>query len=364
MTNAALGSVINTPPRSKANRITPRHHYSNQPHSVKNNNPVTNNKGSIHKDNKRRNPQTSNADNDSKKHQHAQRSCKRQNVNPTPRKAVEGTLKPGCPVKTDSGRLPEELLDASIPEVAHRIRQRQKMLAKGKNTAGYARYRESVPLEERKTKSMETPTTPNPYVLMSTKRWQGLVRAWRIALHKYDPPELVQSLQHPPQLSAPEIEKESSEYEEGDTEKTMETDSLDDVFGGCQTPKTTRSTTAKLDRPAGVGASITICDADQDDGGVSPCLSVVSRESNRNDSESSCDNNDRKMKDSGACRDLDALFAASSNSSSGNHVLDDETVTDKTLPTGQVPTRRPVLFTGATGWGDEDDSSDEDDDLL
>ena len=38
---------------------------------------------------------------------------------------------------------------------------------------------------------MEHPSTPDPTVDMSVKRWQGLVNAWRRALHKFDPPGMV-----------------------------------------------------------------------------------------------------------------------------------------------------------------------------
>ena len=33
-------------------------------------------------------------------------------------------------------------------------------------------------------------STPDPTADIPTRRFQGLVRAWRIALHEYDPPEL------------------------------------------------------------------------------------------------------------------------------------------------------------------------------
>lgn len=94
-------------------------------------------------------------------------SSKRQNSNPTPHKQRKA-----------KNSVSEELLDATNPEHAHKIKQRQKMISKGKNTAGYARYRSMIPMKKRKARSMETPTTPDPYVQMSNKRWQGCVRAW------------------------------------------------------------------------------------------------------------------------------------------------------------------------------------------
>lgn len=37
---------------------------------------------------------------------------------------------------------------------------------------------------------METPSTPDYTLDMPNKRWTGQVRAWRRALHTYDPPDL------------------------------------------------------------------------------------------------------------------------------------------------------------------------------
>ena len=85
---------------------------------------------------------------------------------------------------------------------AARIATRQRDIDKGKNTAGYAAYREQVPLTARKPRSMETPSTPQPTWDVSVKRWQGLVRAWRKSLHHYDPPEILRS----PAAASPMIE--------------------------------------------------------------------------------------------------------------------------------------------------------------
>lgn len=69
-------------------------------------------------------------------------------------------------------------LDPADPEHSKRIQQRQKDVAKGKNTAGYHAYTQQVPKEKRRVRSMDTPSTPDPTLDMSKKRWQGLVRAW------------------------------------------------------------------------------------------------------------------------------------------------------------------------------------------
>ena len=159
-----------TPPRGKAHRITP--HHNNKSHFATHN---YEHKAHLN-ENKRRNSQPPAPHNATKKTNH-ERSHKRQNVNPTPQKPEKGTAKKHLQ-KGRTSDPPEPLMDASNPEHAHRIKQRQKMLTKGKNTAGYARYRATVPLEKRQARSMTTPATPNPYLQISTKRWQGLVRAW------------------------------------------------------------------------------------------------------------------------------------------------------------------------------------------
>ncbi|KAG7365887.1 histone RNA hairpin-binding domain containing protein [Nitzschia inconspicua] len=84
-------------------------------------------------------------------------------------------------------------LDVTVPQQAHKIQQRQKTIAKGKNTIGYDEYRKQVPLYKRHKFSMETPSTPDPTLDIPNKQWNGMVKAWRIALHKYDPVDLQQS---------------------------------------------------------------------------------------------------------------------------------------------------------------------------
>ncbi len=69
-------------------------------------------------------------------------------------------------------------LDAKDPVHTKRMLQRQKMLSKGKNTAGYECYIKQVSTEKRRMRSMETPMTPDPTLDIPSKRWQGLVKAW------------------------------------------------------------------------------------------------------------------------------------------------------------------------------------------
>lgn len=82
-------------------------------------------------------------------------------------------------------------LNQSDPAHARRIQQRRKTVAMGKNTLGYAEYTKQVPKQKRRTRSMETPSTPDHTLDIPTKRWQGMIKAWRKSLHNYDPADLV-----------------------------------------------------------------------------------------------------------------------------------------------------------------------------
>ena len=61
-----------------------------------------------------------------------------------------------------------------------------------------------------------------------------------------------------------------------------------------------------------------------------------------------------------ACRDLESVFAKTTE------VKEEEVSTrsSTSFDSGDKGRCRPVLSTGATGWGDEDSSDEEDDDLL
>lgn len=84
-------------------------------------------------------------------------------------------------------------LDPSNPVEAKRINTRQKQIEKGYNTAGYDEYVRKVPKESRK-KILEHPSTPDWKADIPNRRWLGLVKAWRISLHQYDPKDLKSDL--------------------------------------------------------------------------------------------------------------------------------------------------------------------------
>ncbi|CAH1118955.1 unnamed protein product [Phaedon cochleariae] len=71
----------------------------------------------------------------------------------------------------------------SDPEVLFR---RQKQIDYGKNTLGYDNYIKIIPRTER---TQDDPQTPNKFVKYSRRGWDGLVKQWRLRLHKYDPEE-------------------------------------------------------------------------------------------------------------------------------------------------------------------------------
>ncbi|KAG6622287.1 Histone mRNA stem-loop binding protein [Phytophthora cinnamomi] len=74
----------------------------------------------------------------------------------------------------------------------HRLAQRQKQIDYGKNTIGYDRYCAQVPRHQRRPG--RHPMTPDKAKRMGKKVFDGIVRKWRQALHKYDPPELAEAL--------------------------------------------------------------------------------------------------------------------------------------------------------------------------
>ncbi len=72
-------------------------------------------------------------------------------------------------------------LDAKNPQHAHKIQQRRKAIAKGKNTIGYDIYRRSIPKEKRQKRSMITPSTPDHTLDIPNKKWNGMVRSWYVS---------------------------------------------------------------------------------------------------------------------------------------------------------------------------------------
>lgn len=91
--------------------------------------------------------------------------------------------------------LPRPASPSYTPAIAHRIAQRQKAIDFGKNTAGYENYCRKVDREERRRRGgivEGRPNTPDVNLDIGTRRWQGIVKAWRRQLHFFDPPGLAE----------------------------------------------------------------------------------------------------------------------------------------------------------------------------
>jgi len=119
---------------------------------------------------------------------------KRSNVyinNRDPYSDTRGGDRKRAKFQTEEEEFPK--LNQSDPVHARRIQQRRREVAKGKNTIGYDEYIKKVPKHKRRLRSMQHPSTPDHTRDIPNKRWQGLVKAWRKALHQYDPPDLVKT---------------------------------------------------------------------------------------------------------------------------------------------------------------------------
>ncbi len=62
----------------------------------------------------------------------------------------------------------------------------------GKKTAGYQNYLKAVPKHTR-VPGPEHPKTPRITRQCSKRSWDGQIRAWRRALHRWDEPQETQS---------------------------------------------------------------------------------------------------------------------------------------------------------------------------
>lgn len=66
-----------------------------------------------------------------------------------------------------------------------KLASRQKQIDYGKNTTGYSLYTAQVHRNQRVRG--DHPWTPNKFQMCSKRSWDGQVRKWRRALHKFDP---------------------------------------------------------------------------------------------------------------------------------------------------------------------------------
>ena len=71
-------------------------------------------------------------------------------------------------------------LNPTNSQHVHKMKQRHKAIAKGKNTIGYDIYSRTIPKEKRQKFSMVTPSTPDHTLDIPNKKWNGLVRSWYV----------------------------------------------------------------------------------------------------------------------------------------------------------------------------------------
>lgn len=70
-----------------------------------------------------------------------------------------------------------------------RLAARKKQIDLGKCTPGYQRYIKEVPLRKREYKNPMHPRTPDRTKSCSKRSWDGQIKIWRRALHRWDPPQ-------------------------------------------------------------------------------------------------------------------------------------------------------------------------------
>ncbi|XP_066145909.1 histone RNA hairpin-binding protein [Euwallacea fornicatus] len=83
-------------------------------------------------------------------------------------------------------KMPRQCSNSEMESDPIVLQRRQKQIEYGKNTIGYDNFTKMVPRSERK---LDDPKTPPKYGKYSRRAWEGLIKQWRIKLHKYDPPE-------------------------------------------------------------------------------------------------------------------------------------------------------------------------------
>ncbi|EPZ31179.1 Histone RNA stem-loop-binding protein SLBP1/SLBP2 domain-containing protein [Rozella allomycis CSF55] len=93
---------------------------------------------------------------------------------------------------------------------AHRLKQRQKQIDFGKNTKAYQNYVNLIPKKSR-IRGVH-PSTPDRTRKLSTRQWAGLVRAWRVKLHAFDPKE--EESEEEPVFCLPSIDDQLKQIDE------------------------------------------------------------------------------------------------------------------------------------------------------
>lgn len=85
-----------------------------------------------------------------------------------------------APLDTTSSKQTEQTDEERL---AHRTRQRQRQIELGYNTVAYHNYAVAVPKRKRARREPSHPVTPDAAEPMSKRKFDGRVRAWKMALH-------------------------------------------------------------------------------------------------------------------------------------------------------------------------------------
>lgn len=83
---------------------------------------------------------------------------------------------------------PRQVECESDPEI---LARRTKQIEIGKNTLAYNKYITALP---KHLKQKGQPGTPNKFDKFSRRRWDGLIKAWKIKLHSWENPQSCKSL--------------------------------------------------------------------------------------------------------------------------------------------------------------------------
>mmetsp|Transcript_8027 Transcript_8027/g.13352 ORF Transcript_8027/g.13352 Transcript_8027/m.13352 type:complete len:276 (+) Transcript_8027:133-960(+) len=136
-----------------------------------------------------------------------------------------------------------------------RIEMRLKQIQFGKNTVGYDNYLATVSREKRGCYSIH-PRTPDPYKEMSKRAFDGCIKAWRRALHKWDVMEDIQERPSIPASATSEDQNQKINHATSSTGTQQQSHSTCTIIapsGALGAPSSNR--TASYNADTGTGSS-------------------------------------------------------------------------------------------------------------